>query len=629
MISLRSFFESMDKTILRNVYAKAFNKKGLVNNTTILKELLERYDNPEFIKTMYQEFSPWQQRILFLIAMSGNRGLRFRELRLVVPINDVQKLASFLETITKNYFVWKSVGNQENAVYRAFSGTLLLFSDFKEESIDSSLKLVAYDYLLDFHLCEFLSLLKTKKMHINAAGDLHRRTLQACSEFFQFSNSLFPKAFKDEILLILQFLTSNGWILVDNDSYLMLAEKANQFLENNGFRLHQEFFHWWKRVRFNGEQAHLAFLLNRLKNKISIEKALDLFWPLDPSIRLSSKTTGWTFENLPLPLRELWFFGIIDFYIDKTKHIAALQLNKEGKERAEKFLNKKITEITALPNFEMIIPAFASPRLLYYAVSFATVQNDETFLRFKFEKEHFIEALRLGFSEAEVRQFFDWIKLPTNVYETLEEWAVSFFGADIFTARLLKIEDKAILEDLSGFPQFMSYVTEKIPGYGFLIREEYEKDIRNMLVHYGLTPAEEQSFLETKTFESATWTKAFMLDFPKEQDPDYLLSEESSVDSIIQKAKEKFGEKFQALDMSSLVQALRYAKITGTLFSVKIANPERPTAKAIEKTYSISALKLSQIPFTGQVTEYKKTKSEKLDLSFIKEIRLHHQKEIS
>lgn len=628
LISQNSFFENMDKPILRDIYARTFDNKGLVNNTALLKELPAFYGNPERLPKLYESFEPWQKQVFLQICRSGSRGLRFKELRLVIPVGGVNDLTAFVTDLAKNFVIWRTEGDAENSVYRAFEETFAFAMSQEADFADTQDRhAVSYETLLDFHVCRILAMIKLGELRINNASELHRRSQQICESAFTFSSAVSSKAAVDEAVLILQFLTAQNWIAA-RDDVLSLSHEVLPFLNKNGFRLHQEMFHWWLGVRFGGMHSHLASLLNCMKKPVSTQAALELFWALDPTVRLSRNVENYTFEKLPRVLRELWFFGVVDFYMGKNGSILAVGVNELGRNRAEKILGGESAEISTLPNFEMIIPANSSPRVLFYAACLAVPQNDETYLRFKFEKDSFIEALHAGFSDSEVKQFYGWIKPPENVASTLEEWAASFFSSSIFDARILKIEDKAVLADLSEFPQFMKFVIEKIPGYGFIINPEFEADVRAMLVHYGLTPAEDANGTDKGIITSGAWTKSFEIAWPKETTPDYLLKKQSAASADIANGKKKFGDDFESLDISGLVQELRYAKKTETLFVARIQNPAKKLSKPVERTFKVLGLRIAQIPPQVRVSEYGSDKMEFIELEHIREIKLLHKQEV-
>lgn len=625
MISLRSYFESLEKTTLREVYAKTFAMKGLVNNILLLKELQSFYTNSERLASVYSLWTEQQKDVFLLIARSGKRGLRFRELRLAVPVGQVNALRTFLKYLCENFIVWKTAGETENTVYRSFAESYA-FALSKKDFIEIPTKVQEFSHgsLCDVHICRVLSLLKLGKLRLNASKDLHRRSLQLCEETTSFSKKLSPKASNDEILLILQFLVSKSWLVVSTDSQLILASEALTFLNKNGFRLHQEFFRWWLETRFNGDKKYFSELMNLLQKPVSAQKAVEIFWPLDPVARLQSKKANISFEQMPRPLREMWIMGLVNFHVNRSFEIEAVSSN-EISENSNQAIAKNLS-VSTLPNFEVVIPSQISPRVLFYASCFAIAENDESILKYRLDKEVFAEALRSGFSEQEVKLFFSWLNLPENVSMALYEWSASFFGASIFTARILKIDDKSIFEDLSGFPQFMELVQASIPNYGFLIKPECEQDVRNLLIHYGLTPACDRDESSLQVINELAFSSNFTEPWPQENMPE-MGKENPSVkeSSVIETGKKNFGTDFQKLDVSTLVKALRYAKTSETLCVLRLANPERKTAKVQEKTVLVRGLRLSQTPFMVQIQQGNNAE-EKLDLAFIREIKLLHKK---
>lgn len=625
LLSLRSHFEQMEKSVLRDVYARTFALKGLVNNTLLLKELLKFYENEKRLPELFNSWDSLQKRVFSLIARSGDRGLRFRELRLAVPVGQITSLKNFLNYLCENFIVWKTASDQENIVYRAFVETYDFAMQERNYLEESKGQILSYGSLFDFHLCRILSFLKQGKLRVNAGGDLQRRSIQLCEQSITHSLQLSSKAPTDEVMLITQFLIDSKWVLKTEDSQLLLSPDAIAFLNKNGFRLRQEIFRWWVKIRVGENKNFLLSLLKLIEKPVAISNVVEYFWPLDPSVRLLSKKSTLQFDQLPRPLRELWLLGIVDFSVNRNYEIESVVYNVLGFERSEKTLTSRNAGISTMPNFEFVVPADSSPRVLFYASCLAIPENDESILRFRLDKDYFLESLRAGFSEQEVKQFMSWLNPPSNVNCALEEWAAVFFGASIFTARILKIDDKSIYDDLSGFPQFMELIQASIPGYGFLIRPECESSIRDLLIHYGLNPAFDNDFSSLAVLDFFSWSKNFAESWPQEQTADYHLEAKPKESSSVEKAKKIYGEEFQKLDISGTVKVLRYAKTSGMLFAVRIADPARKVMKAQEKIYEVRGLRLSQMPFVAKVVEKGNTEEENLDLSFIREIKLLYE----
>ena len=121
-------------------------------------------------------------------------------------------------------------------------------------------------------------------------------------------------------------------------------------------------------------------------------------------------------------------------------------MSKSGKDWLETSI-ASIPEanLTALPNFDLVVSTGMAPRVLYSLACLAKVKNDETFLCFTLEKETYVAGLKSGFPESEVENLRNWLKPPENVSSTLAEWNASFYGAKVRTARLLKVESKEVL----------------------------------------------------------------------------------------------------------------------------------------------------------------------------------------
>lgn len=629
MLSLRSFFESVEKPVLREVYAKTFGNDGLINNTLLLKDLPAFYGNAERLSKLAGTWNSWQLRLVKLVVRSGARGLCFRELRLAVPVGNTSELMKFLGECTKNFLFWKTKGEAESVVYRAFEETSRLLLKGKPEPFKGQgLQKISTGSRIDFHLCRLLALLKLGRLKVNSLLELQHRSEQLCGEVFAASKAVSPKLAQDELELLLQFFTSRHWILRNLDSELLLSSEALEFLNKNGFRLHQEFCSWWLESRFKNLGRNLELVLDQMKEPVPVQFAIDALWPFDPSVRLPAECDSCAIQKLPRVLRELWLLGVLDFLGNRNGEVFAVEVNAIGRELARKPATANVAEVSTLANFESIVPANTAPRVLFYACCFAKPENDESYLRFKFEREKFLEALHSGFSELEVGLFLSWMRPPQNVSDALGEWAASFFGSSIFDARVLKVQNGDVREELSRFPQFMNFVLETIPGYGFLIRREGEGKIREILQNYSLTPAVDNSGERLDVLEKASWSKSFELPWPAETLPDYALKEESTVEKALAKGKDEFGDEFFRPDTKSLVKALRYAKSTGTLFTARIFDLKKKRTPPQERTFFVKKLLLGGTPLHASVQEFGLKELEDLDLSTVYEMRLLHKAEL-
>ena len=161
MFDLSSFFDGMSKPLLRNAHAKAFGKKGLLNNALIQSETLSFYSDKERVAGLFSKMEMWQRRCLNLIYNSGSRGLAFNELRLTVPVSKNRELQTFLLTMCREYVIYRSfVGG--TAIYLGFSDFVGCFDVKPDGEIDTTSPLISYQNLLDWHVCVVLANAKKK-----------------------------------------------------------------------------------------------------------------------------------------------------------------------------------------------------------------------------------------------------------------------------------------------------------------------------------------------------------------------------------------------------------------------------------------------------------------------------------
>lgn len=627
MLELKSYFDGMTKPMLKEIHARAYGKKGLLNNALIQAEVLSFFSNMERASALFEKMEPWQKRCLDLIYHSGSRGLTYNELRLTVNVSKNKELQAFLLSMCKEFLLWRTSGN---AVYHGFRNFATSFLIPAEDLVDLSKPAQSYGNLIDWHICEILALAKKEGLKINANGTLHRRSRQDCQNLLVSAGRISEKAAESELILIFNFLVQNKWLEEENSS-LYPSEKALEFLRKNGFRLHQDVISWWLNARFHKDTVHCTRMLRRLANGMSISEAVYLFWVMDPTYRILEKNKALSWDYLPRPMRELWLLGLVDFQIQKEKglsKIAAVILSESGKEWVfTTIMPLPEPSISALPNFDLITSTGTSPRVLFTLACLADVKNDETFLCFNFNKESYLKGLKSGIAESELEHFRTWIKPPVNVANTFEEWNSAFFGAKVQTVRLLKLENKSTLTELSKFTAFMECVEESITGYGFILKPEKEGRALEILENYGYTPFVDSASKKRAPANASEWMKDFVICWPEAANPDYELKDESKAEDLQASLNAtKYGSLYRKLDTYDLVKVLRYAKMAGSQLSAKIKNPEKRNDKVQEITFSVHSLHLAKSPFNVEILETGKSEIFPLLLNYIQEIKVLHSK---
>ena len=233
MLDLFSFFDGMSKPLLRDVHARAYGKKGLLNNALIQSEVLTYFSDRDRVAKLFAHMEPWQKRCLNLVYHSASRGLTYNELRLTVPVAKNKELRTFLLDMCREYLLWRSQVSG-TSVYRGFADFARCFEIEPQESVDASKSFVEYGCLLDWHVCLVLSLAKRGEMRINTNGTLHRRSYQICTSAFVTASKISAKAAENELSLIFNFLTQKGWLEQENSKSMTAGEWIRRIVDGMG-----------------------------------------------------------------------------------------------------------------------------------------------------------------------------------------------------------------------------------------------------------------------------------------------------------------------------------------------------------------------------------------------------------
>lgn len=626
MLAVKDFLDGMAKPQLKELHVKAFGSKGLLNNAKILSETLGFFTDSARFEKFYGSLEPWKRLCVFLVYHSETRGLELNELRLAAPANKRDEVEPFLLDCAKNLYIWRSKTEKGSYVYLGFEDFLknvLLATE--ERAADEKVRFFGYEDMLVWHLCLTLAFVRLGKMKMNGTGNLHRRSVQFCEEAFRYSKSLSAEANREEIALLLEFLSSNNWI-EQRGMDLLVTDAALDFLKHNGFRLKNEILEWWIKRRFHGSDEFFRRVLLSIKRNVSASHAERILWTLDPTFRLPL-TDDIYWSSLPKPLAELWLLGVVEFSAQAGK-IVAVRLSSWAFEWLSAGATPMLgAQISTLPNFEMVISVKSAPRVLFMSACLAEVQNDEQYLRFAISKESFLNGLKTGFSKDAVESFEGWIGAPANVLEAMHEWESCHFDSSFDTVRILKIDREEIREALGQFAQFMEMVRETVPGYGFIVKPEFEPKIRELLKHYGLEPAIPSSKIPVEPFRNTDWNKAFWLRWTPEGAPDALFKPEidgTSVSAALDTTK--YGGDFQKLPMPDLFKVLRYARSTGGSLEARLSKKEIKNVKLPklpdEIRFKVEALHFSKVPFVAKIILDSDGKALELPLESIAEIRM-------
>jgi hypothetical protein len=124
MLAVKDFLNEMSKPQLKELHAKAFSSKGLLNNAKILSETNSFFTDTARFENFYASLEPWKKLCIFLIYHSESRGLEMNELRLVAPANKREELETFLLDSAKDLYIWRSRTEKNTYVYLGFEDFL-------------------------------------------------------------------------------------------------------------------------------------------------------------------------------------------------------------------------------------------------------------------------------------------------------------------------------------------------------------------------------------------------------------------------------------------------------------------------------------------------------------------------
>ena len=629
MLAVKDFLNELSKPQLEELHTKAFGAQGLLNNAKILSETNSFFTDIERFEKFYTSLEPWKRLCIFLIYHSESRGLELNELRLAAPVNKRDEVELFLLDAAKNLYIFRNRTEKGSYVYLGFDDFLKTILLTPENSADEKMRFVGYEDMLVWHLCQMLAFARLGKLKMNGAGNIHRRSFQFCEEAFTYAKQVSPDAIREECNLILEFLSTHNWI-EQRGMDLLVTEATFEFLKHNGFRLKTEILEWWIQRRFHGNEEFFKHVLFSIKRDFSVVNAQRILWTLDPSFRLPQETADIFWSTLPKPLAELWLLGMVEFSVNAGK-IVAVRLSEWAKDWLSASASPMLgAQISTLPNFEMIISVKSAPRVLFMSACLAEVKNDEPYLRFAITRDSYLNGLKTGFSREITESFEGWINAPENVLGAMQEWAACYYDSSFSSVRLLKMNNAEVREALNQFPAFMEMVDESIPGYGFIIKPEFEPKIRELLKHYGLEPANPTNDAAVEPFRNTDWSKEFWLHWTAEGTPDAAFKPESDGNTVSAAlGTTKYGGDYQKFAMADLFKVLRYARSTnGSLeakISQKVADKNQKTAAPklpAEIRFKVEELHFSKVPFIAKITLEPSGKSINLPLESIAQLRM-------
>ena len=488
--SIQEHIKNAPGSYLSRLRIKFTKKSGLVQNSKIHNELCHEIASEERLQKWMQKRNEQEVLALCLIYSSQGRGLHENELERSLEM-DYSSRSKFLFEAENEMFIWLA-NCKIGRVYHGYADfENFIFSHFiKNEETLESIAWISNEKKVELYLLFIMSKIQLGKISINKDFSISHFSKKHITKIFNNNKNLDNSAIEEYVCLLFSFLISEKWISKDAETgNLKLLSPAYEFLQNNGFRLFSELFFWWKNERFHSKND-LPKLLTFFQKPINALNAAKLFWAHDTRSRLQKNKTTISWQHLPVPLRELWMLGILKMQARKN-HILTFSISEFGEsilfaKTPKETLSEPI--VASSSNFEWLLSQNNGALRIFQMSCFAEAKNEEELLRFVLSKESFLDGLRSQLPNSFVQDFLHWNKAVPNVAGALNEWLHIYNDSSIDTLHILRIRNASKFTELSAYKPFLACVEEIIPNWGFVIKKESEKKIKEMLVHFSLEP---------------------------------------------------------------------------------------------------------------------------------------------
>jgi len=515
--SIQEHLKNAPGSYLSRLRIKFTKKSGLVQNSKIHNELCNEIASEERLQKWLLKRNEQEVLALYLIYASQGRGLHFNELERNLEMEQ-RSLLAVLNEASNEMFIWHTKC-QGSYIYYGFADfeNFILNNFIKNEETLESVAWVSNEKKAELYLLFILSKIQLGKISANKDHSISHFSKKHIVKIFSNNKNLDDSMIEEFICLLFSFLIAEKWISKDTESgNLKLLTPAYDFLHNNGFRLFSEFFFWWKNERFRNKND-LPKLLKFFEKPISALNAAKLFWAHDTRSRLHKNRTSISWLHLPMPLKELWIFGILKMQVRK-KHILTFSLSEFGESIIfAKTPKETLVEpiVSSSSNFEWLLSQNNGAYRIFQMSCFAQVKNEDELLRFALSKESFLDGLRSNLPNSFVQDFLLWNKAVPNVASALNEWLHIYNDSSIDNMLILRIRNANKFTELSAYKPFLACVEEIIPNWGFVIKRENEKKIKEMLVHFSLEPhSSMQSPNKEAPLPKLAETEYFKLPYP-------------------------------------------------------------------------------------------------------------------
>jgi hypothetical protein len=490
--TLSDFLASAPKTHLSKLYRRDNPDAGLVSGSKVAEAVQARALDPERLAESLQAMESEGRRLLLAIYASEERGML--ESELTRGCEGGPAAATYLlGVLEQELLVLRREG--ENRSYHGFReiaklvlpGLLDEFAPRGE--VPAQTAWISNVPHAPSHFCHFLAKAARGELRVTQTGELHRKSLMELARGFASGDMLSSTVGEEEAVFLFRFAVDSE-LLSEEDGVLRLSPSATQWLENGGEEIDRRLRGWWERRRARGLSRLLKALSAEGDTPARSAAALSpLFAVYEGWDKQRAKSAGdlVTWENLSRLIRELWILGGVELAMQKGRVRWARVLPHPAEEDAREVLETP----RGLPNFEALVPTGIPLNRLFQVELLAVRENDERVTRYRFTKDSVVAGLRAGMTPESLEELASWLGFETPARRVLAEWAATYATAVFREVFVLRVRDAERLAELEAFPRFMEYITETIPGYGFVLPRAAREPVSDLLRAFDLLPGEE------------------------------------------------------------------------------------------------------------------------------------------
>ncbi len=500
MLGIKNYLEEGPKSWLAKLHKKHQKIKGLVQGSKVLSDMESWALDEERLSQSLEELTEIESGLLGEIYFSEERGVLESDLYSNSRERDPAQLSQQLHSLEEKMLIYSRKGDNYS-----FHGFRELFIPVLEQTLPKNAGfgikaegLFSHQNFTIPHLIHFMASAYLGRLKCTQKGELNRRSILMLRDNFTASQNISPQISQLELDMYFQFCLDKQFLL-DGGDRLFLSKEGLEYCSLEYQEINQSLVEWWLRRRMCNSRKIFEILESQYPEGTLLTDLAALwkcYSPLKTATVAYGTKEGFSWENLPDVLKELYVLGGVEFQLQRAKiHLAKFNTQ---------FLKEHVAPQTeeslsySLPNFEVLLSNEAPPHRRFQLESLAQKQNDEAMCSYRLSKESVVEGLKSGISEEVFLELMDWLGFNDQTRESLKEWSASYTSSEFQELLVLRIKDKEKWKLLSQLPPFLKLTEEAIEGYGFVINPFRKDEVQSFLSQFGLSPGDPQR-KETQT----------------------------------------------------------------------------------------------------------------------------------